>query len=399
MLQKKNKRILICETRDLSYGSSGFFLQQITAALQKRGVLTEYFKLKKDLSNIDDLEYYADRSFDAVLDINSYLPTMVMEDGSYLIDRIHAPFFNYIVDHPIHLHPLLDSRAKRYYVICLDPAHRKYIRTMYPQIAGCYVLPLAGTIPGSCKPYEDRDWHIYFPGTYVPLAEYKTKLKEPGTKEGTDPDLLHLAEEYCCRLAEEPCLPDITEWYLNRREQIVCSAEQLHFTLRYLDRYAREVIRHRVLDALLAEGYSIHVTGAHWQYYEGRYQDCLTVHPQCDYPSMLTCMGNSQVVLNVQPLFNRAPHDRILCAMAGGAVSLTDSCVFLDENMEMGRHYLRYDSRHPGRSFHKLHKWLDHPDALSVIAGEGKEKTRGNYLWEHWTEKFLDIIDKQIVTG
>lgn len=54
MLQKKNrnKKILICETRHLSYGSSCFFLQQIIAALKKRDIVVEYFKLEEDLSKI-----------------------------------------------------------------------------------------------------------------------------------------------------------------------------------------------------------------------------------------------------------------------------------------------------------------------------------------------------------
>lgn len=400
MLQKKNrnKKILICETRHLSYGSSCFFLQQIIAALKKRDIVVEYFKLEEDLSNIDALEIYAGRSFDAVLDINSYLPTMTMEDGSYFMDHIDAPFFNYIVDHPVHLHPLLNSRANHYYIICLDQEHRRYIQKMYPEIAGCFVLPLAGSVPPICKPYMERSWHIYFPGTYVPLTEYETKLKELESLEGFDSSLFHMAKEYCRGFTSGSHMPDMIEWFIEKQWETEYSAQQLHLNCRYIDRYVREAIRHQVLDALLAEGHSIHVTGAHWKYYDGKHQNSLIVHSECDYPSMLSCIGNSQIVLNIQPLFPNAPHDRILCAMAGGAVALTDSCDFLKENLKMGQHYLCYDVHRPNHSFQKLHKFLDNPNALCKIAEEGRRKACENYLWDHWTENFLGIIDNEIGT-
>lgn len=390
--RKPNRKILICESRNLSYGSSGFFLGQIREELQKQGIQVEYFKLEEDLSNMDDLENYTDQSFDAVLDINSYLPLMILEDGTYFIDHIPAPFFNYIVDHPVHLHPLLDSQAHNHYILCLDEIHRQYIQKYYPNISGCFVMPIAGSVSSHCKPFQDRSWHIYFPGTYIPLTEYEAKLRN------LDPALVTMTKEYDRKIQAGIAMPDIITWYRTQHGKSAYSPAHLHKYCRYMDRYLREMIRHRVLEAVFAEGYCIHVTGAHWEYYDGEYEDQLMIHSSCDYETMLSQIGDSRIILNVQPSFPNTPHDRIMCGMAGGAVVLTDSCTFLENNFTAGKQYLRYDLHRPQHSIHKLRKYLNHTETLCTIANEARKIIQESYLWNHWVRCFLDIIDNRIRT-
>lgn len=387
--KKRNQKILICESRDLSYGSSGFFLRQIRTELEKQDIPVEHFKLQEDLSNLNDLEDYADRSFAAILDINSHLPRMVLEDGTYLLDHIRAPFFNYIVDHPVHLHPLLSSPARNHYILCLDKLHQQYIQTYYPNISGCFVMPLAGSVPQICKPYPERSRHIYFPGTYVPLVEYEAKLRM------LDETLISMTEEYDRKLQAGETVPDLITWFRIQQGKNAPSPQQLHTRCRYMDRYLREMMRHRVLEAVLSEGYCIHVTGVHWEYYDGKYDDQLIMQPACDYETMLSQIGDSQIVLNVQPLFPNAAHDRVLCGMAGGAVVLTDACSFLEENFIAGQHYLRYESHSPKHSIHKLRRYLHNTETLCNIAEEGRQSVREAYLWSHWTRRFLQLLESQ----
>ncbi len=391
--KKKKTRILICKSSTLSYGSARFFLQQIIAELEKREVAVEFFSVQEDYSNIDGLECYAEQAFDAVLDVNGRLPLMVMEDGSHLIQHIHAPYFNYLVDHPMHLHPLLQCTAQNYHILCLDEFHRQYIRQYYPWRKECYVLPLAASVPEHFIPFPERSRPIFFPGTYVPLVEYTAKLQEIFS--ACDSGCAALAEEYARQYFADPEIPDLPVWYQSRCPGAALGAQELHIQCRYIDRYLREVIRHRVIEAVLAQGYSIHVTGAHWEYYDGKYADRLIIHPSCDYASMLEQMGDSRIVLNVQPLFRDAPHDRILCGMAGGAAVLTDSCAFLENNLTAGQHYLRYDVRKPDRSLRNLRKYLDSPEWLEKIAGAGRQKILGRYQWSNWVDRFLEIIDNK----
>lgn len=402
-----NKKILVCESRNLSYGSSGFILREIRAALEERGIEVVYFHLEEDQSNLDALEDFTNDSFDAVLDINSHLPLVIMEDGTYLLDHIDAPFFNYIVDHPLHLHPILSSPLHNHHIICLDPEHRSYVERYYPNICSCYALPIAGSIAKSItlskaeadRPFGERSWQLYFPGTYVPLSEYEAKLKK------RNPKLLSLAQEYL-RIAgteEHIAIPDWIQSVMpeeyppfsDAKGENFSVAEKLHLDCRYIDRYVRETYRHRMIEKILTAGISIHVTGAYWEYYEGRGAKNLCIHPACTYPEMLDHMSDSQIVLNVQPLFVYAPHDRILCAMANGAVVFTDSCGYLQEHLKAGKEYISYDIHAANAGLKMLKKMLKNPAALEDMAAAGQAFVNRHFLWPDWCEQFVEMIDKE----
>lgn len=394
----QNKRILICESRNLSYGSSGFFLRKIREALEESGNEITYFHLAEDQANMDELENFVGSSFDAVLDINSYLPLIVREDGSYLLDCIDAPFFNYIVDHPLHLHPILNSPVANHRIICLDLEHQSYIEKYYPNIQACYVLPVAASRASIDRRFSERSWQLYFPGTYTPLSEYENKLKE------RNPVLLSLAENYILSVKEGTVI-GIPEWVLSEKayaaiaentgmEASAC-AERLHLDCRYIERYVREVYRHRMIEKLLAEGFSVHVTGAYWEYYEGRKKKNLHIHPACTYSEMLEHMADSQVIINVQPLFVHAPHDRILCGMANGAAVFTDSCTWLRKHLKAGKDYISYDVNAMNAGVKMLRKMLTNPTALQEMSQAGQAYVMRHFLWPDWCGQFLEMIDKE----
>lgn len=398
MCMNKEKSVLICESRNLSYGSSGFILRQIRRALEERGIEVIHFRLAQDQANLDELEGFVGASFDAVLDINSHLPLIIMEDGSYLLDHVDAPFFNYIVDHPLHLHPILSSPVVNHHVICLDTEHQSYLERYYPNICSCHVLPIAASKSNIDKPFRERSWQFYFPGTYVPLSEYEEKLEK------RNPRLLFLAQEYL-RIAETEHFMTIPEWIQSvlpveyssasgRGEEKLSVAERLHLDCRYVDRYVRERYRHQMIEKVLTAGISIHVTGAYWEHYEGRGAQNLCIHPACTYSETLEHMSDSQIVLNVQPLFVHAPHDRILCGMVNGAVVFTDHCTYLQKHLKAGKEYISYDIHAANAGLKMLQKMLRNPVALEEMAAAGQAFVSRHFLWSDWCEQFVEMIDK-----
>ena len=74
-----------------------------------------------------DLEALCGQSFDAVIDYNSKLPGAVLDDGTPFLNHIQAPFYNYILDHPVYHHANLSVLLENYHVICIDDDHNKYI--------------------------------------------------------------------------------------------------------------------------------------------------------------------------------------------------------------------------------------------------------------------------------
>ena len=94
-------------------------------ALESIGCEVEYLELSHDDVDYDCLEDLLpekeERSrYDAILDINSKLPYLTLEDGSPFLDRLNAPFYNWIVDHPLYHHPGLSFPLKNYHVLAID---------------------------------------------------------------------------------------------------------------------------------------------------------------------------------------------------------------------------------------------------------------------------------------
>lgn len=370
---------MICRTRTLSYGSSGFFLQRIGRKFEQLGVSVDYFTLAEDGSNLQEMEALADTSYDVILDINSYLPRLVSDDDTPFLARLQGPFYHYIVDHPMHVKPLLELNTSLQNILCLDSSHIDYIRKVFPDAPSVNVLPLAGSPAAMAQQehrMENRKPSVFFPATYMPLEQYKEKLKNIDVKYAALADAL--AER---SLSGE----HIDTSKFNREENIPEEA------CCYLDRYLRECRRQAVLDELIRQELPVSLCGAHWEYSE--YADgAQEILPPCSYDTMLAKMREYRIVLNVQPLFPETPHDRVYNGMRNRAVVLSDACRQLEQEFCHGEDYILY-------SFVTLRQDIEHfasiwtdVQLLDSIAQNGCCKVSESHNWVLWCERFLSMI-------
>ena len=327
-------RILILETRKLSYGSSSVFLELICGILREKGADVTHCIINDPEADSLLLESFSGKSFDAVIGMNSVLTLAECDSGRYL-DSINAPFINIIADHPMHVHKYLEVKLKRYYVICLDEYHKEYIDRYYPHIKKTAAIPFGGIkyLPDgedkekyySYSQFAKRKYHIFFPATYTPPSYYRQVMEE------TNISYVKQAEEIMYAIFDGDTSPvhelyrNITSW---KEERFAARM----YKARYIDKYIRDCFRDMAVSALLEEGYKVDVAGARWDMYNGRYKDRLVIHSQKEYKDLPEAMADSQVVLNVQPLFTEAPHDRVFNAMANGSAVLSDTCSYIEAN-------------------------------------------------------------------
>ncbi len=318
-------KVLILESRDLSYGSSEVFLKNIALELEKAGVEVIHVRVTNPEEDSDILESFSGQSFDAVLDMNSILPAAKDGDVNYL-DTINAPFINYIVDHPMHVHPYLNVKLKNYYVVCLDRYHKEYIEKYYSHIKGVAAIPLAAPdmsyIGKKEISFEKRKYKLLFPATYTPSFYYLQAMKE----ESAYAEVLQELDEFLDREKgnDRSDILKFAECFLG--ENMTKGNAEAMYHLRYLDKFLREYQREKVIDAFLEQGQIVDVVGARWEMYQGKHKDRLRIHEMCGYNELSGMLADAQYVLNVQPFFKQAAHDRIFLAMAAGAIPVTDSC-------------------------------------------------------------------------
>ena len=102
MQERKQKgKILVFSSREICYLSSNFFANQIGAAFEELGYEVTVCELSKEDDLDAKLARYIGQPYRLILDFNSLLPRMVLDDGTPYVDRLAGPFFDYILDHPL----------------------------------------------------------------------------------------------------------------------------------------------------------------------------------------------------------------------------------------------------------------------------------------------------------
>lgn len=135
MQERKQKgKILVFSSREICYLSSNFFANQIGAAFEELGYEVTVCELSKEDDLDAKLARYIGQPYRLILDFNSLLPRMVLDDGTPYVDRLAGPFFDYILDHPLFHYQGLSSGVKNLHAIVLDEAQQKYVEKYYEKV-------------------------------------------------------------------------------------------------------------------------------------------------------------------------------------------------------------------------------------------------------------------------
>lgn len=382
-------RILIFRSKRLSYDSSWCFAEMLCRSFRRQGCSVKLFLLSDDIAQQEcELKNLTTEHFDAVFDINSMLPNVMLDDDYYL-DLFDAPFYHMIVDHPMHVHYSLNIPLKNYHVLCLDRHHKKYIEQYYPHIKQVHFFPFGG-IPASefnpeavtKKPAGDRQIDLLFPGTYTPLDYYRQQIEAISSEQWE-------MAQHMLSLMKSGCEKEIDELF---RDEILPDTDFFPLKMyksRLIDRYIREWYRQSILQRLLQAGIHIHVMGFRWEMFHPSAASGLTILPPCSYTRQLQVLSESKMILNIQPLFQDGPHDRIMNAMINHSVAVTDQCMYMKEYFTPQKDYIAYNKNDPEGAADQISILLKETDRLDEIIQNGCQKVSNMHSWEHRIKKLL----------
>jgi hypothetical protein len=397
--------MLVFQSGRLSYDSSRCFAEMICRSLTQCGVQVQTFEMQEDIFGQGNLASYETKlkeltkqHFDGILDINSKLPNVLLDD-IYFPDYFDAPFYQLIVDHPMHLHRSLQIPLKQYRVICLDRYHKEYIRKYYPHIQQVYVMPFGGISwqsfalqndsPSTPKeetiPMRKRSCAVLFPGTYTPLDYYREQMDSVSDSQW----------EICTRI-----LHKYRQGQSGSFEEFFgaeVGGDEEFFPLmmhkaRLIDRYVREWYREEVIKALLRLGITVDVMGFRWEMFSCEGDSRLRIHSPVSYPEQLAVLGQSRMTLNVQPLFRDGVHDRVMNSMANGSVALTDHCEFLEQHFSDGKELVFFEKNDLENTLQNIPELLHDTDALEEIAAGAYKKYVTAHTWNQRVETLLKEI-------
>lgn len=383
------KNLLFFYTKSICYNSMYAFVNSMVKTLREMGHNCETCTATRAA----DLEMYYGRHFDAMIDIDSTLPLMHTEDGAYCLDLIDAPFYNYLLDHPLYYHTALNSKIKRQHVLCIDENHVKYVDKYYPNIVSSQFLPLGmmGYDEEEMRPIYDRETSILFTGTYTSEKAFYGRLEkfsEPIQKEIIE--LIMLMMENPNLTIENALTSYIMEKGL--RDPGDGLAEICH---RYFlaDMGAAASVRSKVIMTLLAAGIPVTVCGHNWNKLHCKGEEHLRIIPEKNYMEAVELAYTTKILLNVMPGFKAGIHDRIPTAMGHGAVSLTDGTDYLDEILINGKHYLKFDVKNLKDLPDILNENLKDVNRLQKIADEGHAVAKELFTWKKRMREWIESLD------
>ena len=385
------RKVLIFVARYLCYASNASFAEQLAMEFESLGVQAEICNLLTMEDAGLTLAKYIGREYLAVIDFNSTMPR-AMAGKERFLDQIDAPFYNYIVDHPLYHHPILKLPLKNFHVICVDRTHADYARKYYPHLKSVHFVPLTGIRALTQLPFAKKKNAILFAGTYYPPEKYAAMIEEKSAEEQrimwemTD-QLLQLNADKIQLTPEEAFYEAATSHGAKEipEQEIPVLLNRCYPA----DIYVRAVQRKQRILKLAEAGLPVWILGNDWELcseLEG--MPNVSLIDGLDYNECQEVIASFRILCNLLPGFVAGTHDRIFQAMANGVVSLTDTNAYIEEEFtdEVDCLYLREDT--PER----LAELMRSEELLEGIAGQGRMHYESAHRWKHRAEQLLEIF-------
>lgn len=388
------KEILLFSSRVLCYESNLYFITEMAKALTHLGKKVRMQELSENMEK--ELEGLLGEEFEMIIDFNSMLPRMLLEDGTYYLDHFDCPFYNYIVDHPLYHHIGLSQKLKNYYVLCLDSYHQSYIHTYYPNVKGSFVLPLAGSM--AVVPNRKTHFEVLFLGTMI--SEKKLKEEFMKNSSGREAEVKWLLEYMmsCPQSTQEEAL---LQYLKESGETISGEAFALRLNADYFaDKYNRYRRRRQVIEKMIKSEIPLTIAGHGWGDVMKKAESYpVRFYPGVDFQTSLEWMGDCKILYNITPDFHSGIHDRVFSAMANHAVCFTEQNTACKLRFSKDEEVVLYQKGKEEDCFDKIRMLLQDDALRGQIAEKAYVHYKDSENWIARMGEFLSIHEKNEKEG
>lgn len=380
-------KILMVQTRELCYKSGSFFLEGIAHQFRERGHEVELIDLSYDDSSFDELEDCTGKTYDAVIDINSKLPMLELDNGAFLLDEIGAPFYQFIIDHPLFHHPSLMIPIKNAHAIGIDKTHVSYMKKYYPHYKSVDYVTMPGTKADFPIDFSKKRHQILFTGTYEsPQAQMNEIEKRPQPYKSMLKELIEIEDNM--NLPHEAALSQIKDKY---NEDFLYLMNKSYL----VDKYRRNREREDILAAFSKEGVPITVMGEGWEKSKAYGMPNLEFNGPVNFNASFNIIANRSLLLDINPLFPCGVHDRVPTGFANNTVVVTNMNEAADSEIVDKKHAIFFDKFNMRESAQKIRYYFDRPKELEEIAHQAYALYERKYSWE----KFGDFVERILKRG
>lgn len=369
----------LLKSTEICYNSLNYFMECIEKTLNYNGIQTEWI--------VEFDENVLMKKWDAIVGINRDLPSIRLEDGTFFVDLLGCPIFDFLVDAPYYHHYSLESHTENLHVIVLDQGHVEYCRKYYSPLKSVTMACLLGPVAEE-RAYKDRKIDVLFSGWLPDMEEYKQKIHAEYAGKWQESLFEKLLE---IGVAEPDLSTEQALQLLLQANGIEYSDADwkslMNFFGVHSEFWLRGYYREKVISTLVNYGLNVHVVGGGWN---KLYPECpsnLTVQESVEFAEVAKLTANAKIVLNVMPWFKDGMHDRILSAMMNGAVCVTDGSSYIKSHFVNGEDMIIYNLKEIDKLPMQIEQLLQNETQAQCIAERGKKKVFENYSWNKIVEE------------
>lgn len=381
----------------------GYFSRELAQTFEKRGYHSYFVDYNDLYDGMKRVTRFAKAGATALITFNfiglSGEDFCKEKDGRSMWESRDIPCFCILVDHPLYYHKQLDDPHPGLTVFCVDRQHVEYMARFYPDVE-CHFLPLAGNMllenlaetaisepieaedrnKNNAKEYADRPYDVAFIANFVPLPGLREHFKS------LSQEYIDFYYEIIDDLIAHPSQRlDVTmECFIKREipEATETDLKAAFAGMLFLDLYIRTYFRQLTVRTLVDAGIRVHVFGKDWEQLECEHPENLIRNgAQITSAECVEVIQNTKIALNTMPWFKDGAHDRIFTAMLNGAVPLTDTSIYLTEELEDDKNVCFYSLERIEQLPQIVRELLDNPTRAKQIAKNGYGYAKEKHTW------------------
>lgn len=308
-------------------------------------------------------------------------------------DIPNAVYITYMCDHPAGHRGRLNSLKDSSIVFSCDGLYTEYIKKYFRNIKYTKFVPLSGSYSPKYIPYSQRRYDVVFTGSYKkPEASYyinKLPYLEGNLKKFAEymlNDIIvnsYQTVDECLKNTLKKCQIEVSlEEFCDLTEKFI-----------FVDRFARNYYRDKIVRILIENGIKVHVFGNGWENFESNYLENLVIE-KGDFYIARKAVANAKISLNLMPWFKSGFQERIATAMLSGTISVTDKSTYIEENFKDGEEIVTYSLQHPEEVVEKVQYLLNHEEEAAQIAYAGMQRAEKELTWQHRTFEMISYIQE-----
>lgn len=293
------------------------------------------------------------------------------ETGEFFHEKLGVPFHSLLVDPPYYYLELLASPLVHLY--CDDACSLEYLESK-GYMRGAFLTQ--GVEPDLAPGDKERDYEIVFQASFFDVERAE---EEWGAFYSSD----------VCRLmrgAVDATLEneELTLWRALDEElqgKLCQIPDEEWRRLYYMMSYVQKgEARNRLLKSI--RHLPVHVWDRRWKDYLGKDYPNITVHESVEYEEGLEILQRSKIVLCNSIRSVRGCNERVLNALACGAVPVTNANPYFREHFGDERDLLMYVSGAEDSVEEKIRGYLVNEEKRRSLAEVGRELVMRKHTWD-----------------